>query len=114
MSKVTEKISASTESLKDSMTEALIRLCSIPAVSPHNGGTGEDAKILELAKIIDELGLKNISLKVEYVEDGKAPSGRRPSLFLECELFGGNKDDIKVIGIRHGEKLYETLLTNEE
>ena len=31
-----------------------------------------------------------------------------------CELFGGNKEDIKVIGIRHGEKLYETLLTNEE
>lgn len=31
-----------------------------------------------------------------------------------CELFGGNKEDIKVIGIRHGEKMYETLLTNEE
>ena len=31
-----------------------------------------------------------------------------------CELFGGNKEDIKVIGIRHGEKIYETLLTNEE
>lgn len=31
-----------------------------------------------------------------------------------CELFGGKKEDIKVIGIRHGEKLYETLLTNEE
>ncbi|PWL97994.1 MAG: UDP-glucose 4-epimerase [Clostridiales bacterium] len=31
-----------------------------------------------------------------------------------CELFGGNKKDIKVIGIRHGEKMYETLLTNEE
>ena len=31
-----------------------------------------------------------------------------------CELFGGNKDAIKVIGIRHGEKMYETLLTNEE
>lgn len=31
-----------------------------------------------------------------------------------CELFGGRKEDIKVIGIRHGEKLYETLLTNEE
>ncbi len=29
------------------------------------------------------------------------------------ELFG-NTQDIKVIGIRHGEKLYETLLTNEE
>lgn len=31
-----------------------------------------------------------------------------------CELFGGRKEDIKVIGIRHGEKMYETLLTNEE
>ena len=31
-----------------------------------------------------------------------------------CELFGGNKENIKIIGIRHGEKMYETLLTNEE
>ena len=31
-----------------------------------------------------------------------------------CELFGGKKENIRVIGIRHGEKLYETLLTNEE
>ena len=31
-----------------------------------------------------------------------------------CELFGGDKKAIKVIGIRHGEKMYETLLTNEE
>ncbi len=29
------------------------------------------------------------------------------------ELFS-SKDEIKVIGIRHGEKMYETLLTNEE
>ena len=31
-----------------------------------------------------------------------------------CELFNGKKEDIKVIGIRHGEKMYETLLTKEE
>ena len=31
-----------------------------------------------------------------------------------CELFGGDKNAIKIIGIRHGEKMYETLLTNEE
>ena len=31
-----------------------------------------------------------------------------------CELFGGDKSNIKIIGIRHGEKMYETLLTNEE
>ena len=35
-------------------------------------------------------------------------------LVRPCELFGGKKEDIKVIGIRHGEKMYETLLTNEE
>ena len=31
-----------------------------------------------------------------------------------CELFDGDKSQIRVIGIRHGEKMYETLLTNEE
>ena len=31
-----------------------------------------------------------------------------------CELFGADKSEIKVIGIRHGEKMAETLLTNEE
>ena len=37
-----------------------------------------------------------------------------PQAQAVCELFGGKKEDIKVIGIRHGEKMYETLLTNEE
>ncbi len=82
------EILASTEKLERSMTEALIRLCRIPAVSPHNGGKGEDAKILELAKIIDELGLKDITLRLEHVDDEKAHSGKRPSLFLE---FPGRK-----------------------
>ena len=31
-----------------------------------------------------------------------------------CELFGGRNVDLKVIGIRHGVKMYETLLTREE
>lgn len=31
-----------------------------------------------------------------------------------CDLLGGNKENIRKIGIRHGEKMYETLLTNEE
>ena len=31
-----------------------------------------------------------------------------------CEIFGADKSCIKVIGIRHGEKMFETLLTNEE
>lgn len=31
-----------------------------------------------------------------------------------CELFNYDKNNIRNIGIRHGEKMYETLLTNEE
>lgn len=31
-----------------------------------------------------------------------------------CRIFGGDENNIKIIGIRHGEKMYETLLTNEE
>lgn len=30
------------------------------------------------------------------------------------ELFGAENEENKIIGIRHGEKMYETLLTNEE
>ena len=31
-----------------------------------------------------------------------------------CGLFGASENRIKIIGIRHGEKMAETLLTNEE
>ncbi|MCR5041126.1 MAG: polysaccharide biosynthesis protein [Clostridia bacterium] len=31
-----------------------------------------------------------------------------------CSIFGGDESLIKIIGIRHGEKMAETLLTNEE
>ena len=34
--------------------------------------------------------------------------------FYKKELKTHGKEEIKVIGIRHGEKMYETLLTNEE
>ena len=30
------------------------------------------------------------------------------------EIFHAENEDVKIIGIRHGEKMYETLLTNEE
>ena len=45
----------------------------------------------------------------------KAPASTIKTLAeAVCELFDADKDNIKVIGIRHGEKMYETLLTNEE
>ena len=56
----------------------------------------------------------------EHGENGDLLIKKAPACTIQtqaeavCELFGGKKENIKVIGIRHGEKMYETLLTNEE
>ncbi len=56
----------------------------------------------------------------EYGENGDILVQKAPACTIKvlvdavCDLFGGDADAIKTIGIRHGEKLYETLLTNEE
>lgn len=56
----------------------------------------------------------------EHGENGDLLIQKAPACTIETqaqavtELFGGNKEDIRIIGIRHGEKMYETLLTNEE
>ncbi len=55
----------------------------------------------------------------EHGENGDILVQKAPACTIEtlakavCELFAP-ETEIKVIGIRHGEKLYETLLTNEE
>ena len=56
----------------------------------------------------------------EHGESGDILVQKAPACTIQtqaeavCELFGADKKNIKVIGIRHGEKMYETLLTNEE
>ena len=56
----------------------------------------------------------------EHGESGDILVQKAPACTIQTqaeavmELFGGDKNNIKVIGIRHGEKMYETLLTNEE
>ncbi len=57
----------------------------------------------------------------ENAESGDIMVQKAPACTIEVlakavkELFDkDNKSSIKVIGIRHGEKMYETLLTNEE
>ncbi len=56
----------------------------------------------------------------EHGENGDLLIKKAPACTIQtqaeavCELFGSKKENIKVIGIRHGEKMYETLLTNEE
>ena len=55
----------------------------------------------------------------QNAESGDIMVQKAPACTIEVlaqavkELFH-SEDDIKVIGIRHGEKMYETLLTNEE
>ena len=57
---------------------------------------------------------------VEHGEAGDILVQKAPACTIQtqaeavCQLFNGKKENIKVIGIRHGEKMYETLLTNEE
>jgi UDP-N-acetylglucosamine 4,6-dehydratase len=56
----------------------------------------------------------------EHGENGDLLIQKAPACTIQtqaeavCELFGADKSKIKIIGIRHGEKMYETLLTNEE
>ena len=71
--------------------------------------------IMSLDEAVD-LGL----FAFEHGENGDILVQKAPACTIQtqaeavCELFGGRKDEIKVIGIRHGEKMYETLLTKEE
>lgn len=50
----------------------------------------------------------------EHGENGDLLIQKAPACTIQtqaeavCELFGGKKEEIKVIGIRHGEKMYET------
>ena len=56
----------------------------------------------------------------EHGENGDILVQKAPACTIQtqaeavCELFGGKKEEISVIGIRHGEKMHETLLTKEE
>ena len=57
----------------------------------------------------------------EHAESGDIMVQKAPACTIETlamatkELFDKqNKSEIRIIGIRHGEKMYETLLTNEE
>jgi UDP-glucose 4-epimerase len=102
-------------------------MCSRGSVIPlwidqiRNGNpiTLTDPKMTRFIMSLDE-AVDLVLFAFEHGESGdilvqKAPActiGTRAEAV--CELFGGDKSQIKIIGIRHGEKMYETLLTNEE
>lgn len=88
----------------------------IKAGNPITITSGEMTRfIMSLEEAVDL-----VMFAMEHGENGdlliqKAPACRiQTQAEAVCDLFGGKKEDIKVIGIRHGEKMYETLLTDEE
>jgi UDP-glucose 4-epimerase len=84
---------------------------------------------LEKSKFLHTLvasNLKAMNYEQKYKEDLEAAKGwlaiakeNNNKIAIQIleklfpELFE-SEDEIKIIGIRHGEKMYETLLTNEE
>ena len=61
-----------------------------------------------------------VSSALENAESGDILVRKAPVCTIETQekaviaLFDGNEENIKVIVIHHGEKMYATLLTNEE
>jgi len=81
--------------------------------------TVTDPRMTRFIMSLDE-AVDLVLFAFEHGESGDIFVQKAPACTIQtqaeavCELFGGNKEDIKIIGIRHGEKMYETLLTNEE
>ena len=91
----------------------------IDQIKSGNPITITDGAMTRFIMSLDE-AVDLVLFAFEHGETGDILVQKAPACTIQtqaeavCELFGGDKDAIKVIGIRHGEKMYETLLTNEE
>ena len=91
----------------------------IDQIRSGNPITITDGSMTRFIMSLDE-AVDLVLFAFEHGESGDILVQKAPACTIQtqaeavCELFGGNKKDIKIIGIRHGEKMYETLLTNEE
>ena len=91
----------------------------IDQIRSGNPITLTDPKMTRFIMSLDE-AVDLVLFAFEHGESGDILVQKAPACTIGtqaeavCELFGGDKNQIKIIGIRHGEKMYETLLTNEE
>lgn len=91
----------------------------IDQIKANNPITVTNPSMTRFIMSLDE-AVNLVLFALEHAESGDILVQKAPACTIQtqaeavCELFGGNKDNINVIGIRHGEKIYETLLTNEE
>jgi UDP-glucose 4-epimerase len=71
--------------------------------------------LMSLAESVDL-----VKYAFEHAQTGDLYVRKAPAATIETlahaliEMFGGKKDQIQTIGFRHGEKLYESLLSKEE
>ena len=82
-SELKDKVFQEIERLETEMVDSLCRIVRIPAISPHNGGQGEEAKAQEILKILNEQELSE-GAKLEWIRipDEKSQTGNRPSIIL--------------------------------
>ena len=91
----------------------------IDQIKSGNPITLTDGSMTRFIMSLDE-AVDLVLFAFEHGESGDILVQKAPACTIQtqaeavCELFGGDKAAIKTIGIRHGEKMYETLLTNEE
>ena len=91
----------------------------IDQIKSGNPVTITDPDMTRFIMSLDE-AVNLVLFAFEHGESGDILVQKAPACTIKTqaeaviELFGGDKGNIKVIGIRHGEKMYETLLTNEE
>ena len=91
----------------------------IDQIKAGNPITITDGNMTRFIMSLDE-AVDLVLFAFEHGQNGDILVQKAPACTIQtqaeavCELFGGKKEDIKVIGIRHGEKMFETLLTNEE
>lgn len=91
----------------------------IDQIRSGNPITITDGSMTRFIMSLDE-AVDLVLFAFEHGESGDILVQKAPACTIQtqaeavCELFGGDRKDIKIIGIRHGEKMYETLLTNEE
>lgn len=91
----------------------------IEQIKSGNPVTITDGSMTRFIMSLDE-AVDLVLFAFEHGESGDILVQKAPACTIQtqaeavCELFDGDKRNIKVIGIRHGEKMFETLLTNEE
>ncbi len=91
----------------------------IDQIKNGNSITVTDPNMTRFIMSLDE-AVDLVLFAFEHGQSGDILVQKAPSCTIQtqaeavCELFGADKSNIRIIGIRHGEKMYETLLTNEE